>query len=123
MNLTQKKIIRIKYDGGSIQINKGYSQAQGLLIWEFTKILRSYFSIGFRVYTLERTVPNSLLSPEMAASEGACLNHVSRESPDIKRLAQFYTEVCFLGVFCFVLLNLVIVFDGYGSCVSAGIRV
>nr|GME04254.1 lactoylglutathione lyase [Ipomoea batatas] len=29
----------------------------------------------------------------MAASEGACLNHVSRESPDIKRLAQFYTEV------------------------------
>nr|GMD83684.1 lactoylglutathione lyase [Ipomoea batatas]GME04253.1 lactoylglutathione lyase [Ipomoea batatas] len=29
----------------------------------------------------------------MAAAVGARLNHVSRESPDIKRLAQFYTEV------------------------------
>ncbi|CAA2989280.1 lactoylglutathione lyase-like [Olea europaea var. sylvestris] len=29
----------------------------------------------------------------MAAAMGACLNHVSRESTDIKRLAQFYIEV------------------------------
>ncbi|KAA8548647.1 hypothetical protein F0562_000331 [Nyssa sinensis] len=29
----------------------------------------------------------------MAAAEGACLNHVSRESSDIKRLAKFYLEI------------------------------
>uniref|UniRef100_A0A5B7BYH4 Putative lactoylglutathione lyase n=1 Tax=Davidia involucrata TaxID=16924 RepID=A0A5B7BYH4_DAVIN len=29
----------------------------------------------------------------MAAAEGACLNHVSRESSDIKRLAKFYQEI------------------------------
>ncbi|KAL2463833.1 Lactoylglutathione lyase/glyoxalase I family protein [Forsythia ovata] len=29
----------------------------------------------------------------MAAAKGACLNHVSRESTDIKRLAQFYIDV------------------------------
>ncbi|KAL6522648.1 hypothetical protein OROHE_016495 [Orobanche hederae] len=29
----------------------------------------------------------------MAAAKGACLNHVARESPDIKRLARFYTEI------------------------------
>ncbi|XAR54674.1 Lactoylglutathione lyase [Bertholletia excelsa] len=29
----------------------------------------------------------------MAAAEGACLNHVSRESLDIKRLAKFYQEI------------------------------
>ncbi|PIN03848.1 Glyoxalase [Handroanthus impetiginosus] len=28
----------------------------------------------------------------MAAAKGICLNHVSRESSDIKRLAQFYIE-------------------------------
>lgn len=28
-----------------------------------------------------------------AAAEGACLNHISRESSDIKRLAKFYKEV------------------------------
>ncbi|KAF7151531.1 hypothetical protein RHSIM_Rhsim02G0025700 [Rhododendron simsii] len=30
---------------------------------------------------------------EMAAAKGACLNHVSRESSDIKRLAKFYQEI------------------------------
>ncbi|KAK6130208.1 hypothetical protein DH2020_036018 [Rehmannia glutinosa] len=29
----------------------------------------------------------------MAAAKGACLNHVSRESPDVKRLAKFYMEL------------------------------
>lgn len=29
----------------------------------------------------------------MAAAQGACLNHVSRESSDVKRLAKFYKEV------------------------------
>ncbi|KAG8370214.1 hypothetical protein BUALT_Bualt14G0093800 [Buddleja alternifolia] len=29
----------------------------------------------------------------MAAAVGACLNHVSRESPDIKRLANFYIQI------------------------------
>lgn len=31
--------------------------------------------------------------PKMAAAKGVSLNHVSRESSDIKRLAQFYIEV------------------------------
>lgn len=29
----------------------------------------------------------------MATAKGACLNHVARESTDIKRLAKFYTEI------------------------------
>ncbi|PSS01434.1 Glyoxalase-like domain protein [Actinidia chinensis var. chinensis] len=29
----------------------------------------------------------------MAAAKGACFNHVSRESTDTKRLAQFYQEI------------------------------
>ncbi|KAL3626294.1 hypothetical protein CASFOL_029843 [Castilleja foliolosa] len=29
----------------------------------------------------------------MAAAKGACLNHISRESTDIKRLAKFYIEI------------------------------
>ncbi|GFP84040.1 methylmalonyl-coa epimerase mitochondrial [Phtheirospermum japonicum] len=29
----------------------------------------------------------------MAAAKGACLNHLSRESPDVKRLAKFYIEI------------------------------
>ncbi|XP_059649597.1 glyoxylase I 4 [Cornus florida] len=29
----------------------------------------------------------------MAAAKGACLNHVSRESSDINRLAKFYQEI------------------------------
>ncbi|KAL8485247.1 hypothetical protein ACS0TY_027524 [Phlomoides rotata] len=28
----------------------------------------------------------------MAAAKGACLNHISRETSDIKRLAKFYIE-------------------------------
>ncbi|RRT46474.1 hypothetical protein B296_00040413 [Ensete ventricosum] len=30
----------------------------------------------------------------MAAAEGARLHHIARESPDVKRLAAFYQEVC-----------------------------
>ncbi|KAK4382441.1 hypothetical protein Sango_2870800 [Sesamum angolense] len=29
----------------------------------------------------------------MAAAKGTCLNHLSRESPDVKRLAKFYIEM------------------------------
>ncbi|KAK9083828.1 hypothetical protein Scep_030299 [Stephania cephalantha] len=29
----------------------------------------------------------------MALAQGACLNHISRATPDVKRLAQFYQEI------------------------------
>jgi catechol 2,3-dioxygenase-like lactoylglutathione lyase family enzyme len=29
----------------------------------------------------------------LAAAKGACLNHISRESSDIRRLADFYKEI------------------------------
>lgn len=44
----------------------------------------------------------------MATAKGACLNHVSRESSDIKRLSKFYIEVFVLPRLrfagCFLLL-------------------